>query len=156
MIILTVDEFIARIGDQEADTVAGEGPRGARRLDLIKLGAAIAWAGELITGYIRARYPADIVPVPDLLKGFCVDIAFYRLRYKAGDQSGVNAEVRQRYDDAIARLRDIQSGRLAIDANQPGAGNVAATEMRVSVAGHPSKAREVLDGWRLSVEGARR
>jgi len=156
MIILSADEFVERIGAQEADTVAGDGPRGARRLDMAKIAAAVAWAGDLITGYIRARYPSDIVPVPDLLKGFCVDIAFYRLRYKAGDQSGVNAEVRQRYEDAIARLRDIQSGRLAIDANQPGANNIAATEMRVSVAGHPSKAREVLDGWRLSVEGAQR
>ena len=78
----------------------------------------------------------------------------------AADTDGTVDDATDRDEEWVIELAipraALPPGRLAIDANQPGAGNVAATEMRVSVAGHPSKAREVLDGWRLSVEGARR
>ncbi|MDE2577949.1 MAG: DUF1320 domain-containing protein [Hyphomicrobiales bacterium] len=144
---LTVAEFVDRVGPVEADNVAGDGPRTARRLDETKISGAIAQAGDLINGYIRARYPAPIDPVPEILKGFAVDIALYRLRLKTGDMSGVTEQVKARYDDAMRQLRDIQAGRLAIDANQPGAANRPAEETPVLVAGEPSRAGRVLDGY---------
>jgi len=147
--LLTVADFIERIGAVEADNVAGLGPRTARRLDEAKLGAALAASEELILGYVRARYPAPISPAPEMLKSIAVDIAFYKLRMKTGDQSGVTEEVRRRYDDALKLLRDIQSGKLAIDANQPGAANAPAEERPVLFSGTPSRARDTLDRWPL-------
>jgi len=154
--VLTVEEFVERIGAVEADAIAGVGLRGARSIDREKVSAAIAVADGLILGYIRARYPAPIVPTPDLIKGFAEDIARYRLRLRTGDQSGVTEQVKQRYDDALRQLRDIQSGRLALDANQPGTANAPAEERPVLVSGRPSRADAILDAWALTTEGVRR
>ncbi|MFT4098173.1 MAG: DUF1320 domain-containing protein [Rhodoblastus sp.] len=147
--LLTVADFVERIGAVEADNVAGVGPRQARRLDEAKIGGALAAAEELILGYVRARYPAPIDPAPEILKSISVDIALYKLRLKTGDQSGVSDEVRRRYDDALKLLRDIQSGRLAIDANQPGAANAPAEERPVLFSGTPSRAHAILDQYPL-------
>jgi len=154
---LTAAEFIERIGAVETDNVAGEGLRGQRSINMPKIEGSIGYAEAFVIGYIRARYPNPIEPVPEMLKEFVAWIAFYRLRYKVGDTSGVALEVKTRYDEAMARLRDIQSGRLAIDANQPGTNNAPAQELPVLHSGSPSRARAILDQWPLrDGAGARR
>lgn len=159
--LLTVDEFIARIGDAMADDVAGSGLRGQRVLDRVKLGGAIGYAEGIAIGYLSARYRAPFDPVPDIVKGWVADIALYRLRYKVGDTSGVSAEIKARYDDAMKMLRDAQAGKLAIDLSsgqggaQGGIGGEPAQETPVLHSGKPSRADEILSSFELSVGGRR-
>jgi len=153
--LLTVDDFVSRIGATMADDVAGSGLRGQRELDRTKLAGAIGYAESIVVGYLLARYLEPFTPVPDLVLGWVTDIALYRLRYKVGDTSGVSEQIKQRYDDAIDMLKQAQSGKLAVQGlTQRGAPDDGpAQEMPVLFAGKPSRADEILDSFALSTGG---
>lgn len=148
MPILATPEFIERIGETEADTVAGVGPRGERAIDEVKVGQALAFADSMIVGKLRARYPTLPEPAPELLKGIAQDIALYRLRYRTGDQSGITSETVQRYKAAIAELEAIARGDTALDPAAPGPGAGGdTTAAPVLSAGEPSRSGQILRGW---------
>lgn len=151
--LLTVDEFIERIGASMADDVAGVGLRGQRELDRVKLSGAVGYAESLVFGYLSARYKRPFDPIPDMVKGWVTDIALYRLRYKVGDTSGVAEQVRLRYEDAMAQLREAQKGRLVVDASQGGVDDQVAQETPVLFKGNASRADEILDSFQLSTGG---
>ncbi|WP_457798098.1 phage protein Gp36 family protein [Methylocystis sp. S23] len=151
--LLTVDEFVARIGATMADDVAGSGLRGQRTLDTVKLSGAIGYTEALVVGYLAARYKKPFDPVPDIVKGWVTDIALYRLRYKVGDTSGVAEQIKQRYEDAMEQLRDAQKGRLVVDPTQGGVDDQPAQETPVLYKGRPSRADEILDSFALSTGG---
>lgn len=86
------------------------------------LDRAIADANAEIDGYVGARYALPLPdPVPPVLVPIACDIARYRLF-----DDSVPEIVRQRYEDAIARLKDIAAGRLSlgIDPAQAAAAQV--------------------------------
>jgi len=71
---------------------------------------AVADADAEIDGFVGSRYTLPLPePVPPVLVPIACDIARYRLYDDA-----VPVIVRQRYEDAIARLRDIAAGRLSL------------------------------------------
>ena len=118
-LFLTIPELESRIGSDELLQIAGEGAWNGlegRSVSEVKVSAALAHANSLILGYVRARYPsiATLVAVdqPDVLKGLAADIARHRLRNEAGNQSLVSEEAKQRYDEALRLLRDMQSGKF--------------------------------------------
>jgi len=128
---LTVDEFVSRLGVREADGLLGSGPHDARVLDLGRASVELAAADDLIDGYVRARYPRPFAKVPGLLKNVAHDLARFSLR-STGDQSSSMSElVKDRYDKAIAILKDIALGRITLDGNgdgnQPDSGTYAET-----------------------------
>ena len=144
MSILTVEPFILRIGETEADNVAGFGPRGERDLDLDKIAGALSFADALIEGKLRSRFPeiATLDPMPELLLGIAQDIAIYRLRHKVGDQSGVQDETVKRYQAALKLLDQIAEGDLQLGIEEEGQ-----DQQPVLVSGEPSRANRILDGW---------
>lgn len=76
----------------------------------VVLDRAIADADAEIDGFVGARYALPLPdPVPPVLVPIACDIARYRLYDDA-----VPDIVRQRYEDAIARLKDISAGRLSL------------------------------------------
>lgn len=154
--LLTVAEFVERIGATAADDVAGAGLRGQRTLDELKLAGAIGYAGSLVIGYLSARYKKPFDQVPDMVKGWVADIAHYRLRYKVGDTSGVAEQVKQRYEEAMEQLRDAQKGRLVVDASQGGVGDQPAQETPVLHSGQPSRADALLDQFGIETGSRRR
>lgn len=78
----------------------------AEGADFAKTEAASA---SLIGGYIGARYTLPLAVVPDVVKGWALDVTRYRLWDDAAPE-----EVRRRYEDALAQLRDLAAGRLAL------------------------------------------
>lgn len=83
-----------RDGDGVADTAAVD--------------RALADATGEVDSYIAARYPVPLAaPLPSRVVQVTVDIAFYRLCREAGSYT---EEIRQRYDDALAWLRDVARG----------------------------------------------
>lgn len=147
--LLTVEEFVARIGGTEADNIAGSGPRGARVLDQAKIEGALAFAAQIIVAKIGARYPEVPEASAEMVRGFAVDIALYRLRYKTGDQSGVSEETWRRYQAAIKELEKIGSGATILPGSgATGSGTTAQVPMPVLSSGEPARAPSILEGYR--------
>lgn len=143
MSILTVEAFVAAIGETEADNIAGIGPRGERSLDTAKLQGALDNADALIIGKLRARFPEGLpLPTPPILLGIATDLALYRLRIKTGDQSGVQDETYRRYQAALKLLDQIADGEILLTEEDQGSAEP------VLSTGEPSRANRILDGWR--------
>jgi phage gp36-like protein len=148
MPLLTVEDFVAVFGEEECFQIAGTGPRDFRELDRPKIEEAIGHAWSIVIGYVRDRWPAAVDGTP-LLNGFAADIARWRLRGRGGQQTAMNETVQKRYDEAIARLKDIAAGRLTLDIAQPvgGVPSDAANETRIVAHMPPARAPCMLEGF---------
>lgn len=74
--------------------------------------AAAEDADALINGYLQGRYTLPLATVPDLVVAIACDVTRYNLwGTRAPD------EVRKRYEDAVAKLKDVAKGliKLALD-----------------------------------------
>ncbi|OUM99981.1 MAG: hypothetical protein BAA04_01650 [Firmicutes bacterium ZCTH02-B6] len=98
------------------DENAGEmTPEAEQRLE-----KAISDASGRIDGYLQARYPVPLNPVPRLIRSLCVDIAVYNLFARRGfDEESADKAVVTRYRDAIRLLEQIAAGKVRIGANTP-------------------------------------
>ncbi len=81
--------------------------------------AVVAKAIDAATGtfewYARTRYALP-VPATPLVKSLCIDLAVYNLyRKRATYKEGVFEVKKTAYDEAIAKLKDLSSGKAALD-----------------------------------------
>lgn len=143
---LTVDNLKAAFGDEELLQIAGLGARDGRVLDEVRLAEAIAAADGIVAGYIRPRYPT--LPVTPMLTGCAADIARWRLRGRGGQQTAMTDVVQRRYDAALAMLRDISSGKLALDADGSGVLTQAPQQFTVTSDPQVSPVPGLLEGYR--------
>lgn len=132
---LTSEHFIDQFGEAEARQIAGDGNFNSlegSQIDLDLIETEIAYADELIEGYVLARHGwlsnIDVESIPNLLRGLGGDIVRYRLRDKFSGQGQISETVETRYRDALKRLVDIQAGKL--DLKKPsdvpgGVGSIA-------------------------------
>lgn len=102
---VTEEEFEQAFGRDELDDLLAGGA------DFAKTEAA---AASLIGGYIGAKYALPLAAVPDIVKGWALDVTRYRLWDEQAPE-----EVRRRYEDALAQLRDLARGTIMLppDAN---------------------------------------
>jgi len=107
--------MIARFGADEVVMLTDRSDTGA--IDDANLDDALAGADGEIDGYLSGRY-ATPVQASRRVQDLACDIARYRL---CGGPTPVTDEIRDRYKDAIAFLRDIAAGRAnlggAVDAS---------------------------------------
>lgn len=116
-IYLTEAQFEQRFGEGELTDLLTEGTSFVR---------AENDAASMIDGYLATRYALPLVNVPALVRGLSADIT----RFNLWDERAPD-EVRRRYDDAIARLRDIAGGRIDLPPDAAGtaaAGSAFASE----------------------------
>ena len=107
----------------------------AQREKMLPQGAidrALDDASSDIDGYLAARYAVPITPPPLSLVRLACDIARYRI---LGDSASEN--VRGRYKDAIAAVRDIGAGRSRL------------TELEQSAAARDSATVEIVSAPRI-------
>lgn len=116
---LTAQHFIDQFGEAEARQIAGDGNFNSlegSQIDFDLIEDEIAYADELIEGYVLARHgwlaDLDVESIPNLLRGLGGDIVRYRLRDKFSGQGQISETVETRYRDALKRLGDIQAGKL--------------------------------------------
>ena len=106
--------FVAIFGDAELAKMAGTGgyntPDGPG-LDEDRIAKAIAYADNRVEGYLHGRYPPGTTHT--ILTQAAADIARYRLRSDT-NAATISQEVRDRYNDALSLLRDVQAGRQAL------------------------------------------
>lgn len=103
---VTQADFEQAFGEAELVDLLGQAN------DFAKTEAA---AASLIAGYIGARYALPLLSVPDVVKGWTLDITRYRLWDKAAPD-----EVRRRYEDTLQQLRDLAAGKLALPPDVTG------------------------------------
>lgn len=151
---LSVEEFKVTVGLDELAQIAGFGnfndPDG-RSLDLPKIEEALNFAGDLLISYTRSRYMIieTLTPAttPDLVKGYISDIARYRLRSRSGGQGQVSEEVRKRYEDALAFLKLVATGKAELPiTGEPINGEVGGSKVDSIIP--PSPVPYMLQGWR--------
>jgi phage gp36-like protein len=147
--LLTVEDMVTAFGEEEILQIAGEGARDMRVLDRAKIEEALQHASGLVIGYVRDRWPAAVDGTP-MLKGFAADVARWRLRGRGGQQSAMNETVQKRYDEAVARLKDIAAGKLTLDLPPVTAGEAspAASELRIISNMPPARSSKLLEGYR--------
>lgn len=86
----------------------------AADLDLdTAVASACSLASADIDTYLSIRYTLPLAIVPETIKGWCVDIACWRL---AASIAQMSEEVRKRAERVFATLKDVAAGR----ANVPG------------------------------------
>jgi phage gp36-like protein len=72
---------------------------------------AIGNADAMIDGYLMGRYSLPMATTPGIVKQLSQVIAIYNLHRHLTDE-----KIRQDYEDAVKRLRDIQSGVFILGA----------------------------------------
>jgi phage gp36-like protein len=103
-----VSDLTTRFGVQAITELSDPANTGALQTAVVD--QALSDADDLINGYIIKIYQLPLVTVPTILTGIAADIALYKLY---GDLPTDTAT--KRYNDAIARLRDIAAGKFVLD-----------------------------------------
>lgn len=103
-----------------------------------RIDEAIDKASARIDGYLRARTELPLDPVPGIVRDLSIDVALYFLASRKGiARSGPDEILIKKYDDAIAYLKDIQSGKADIgiaageNVSRPSAGATVSEKTRI-------------------------
>ncbi|MEH2138568.1 gp436 family protein [Nostoc sp.] len=105
----TVEEFEEEVGLQETVELTNLDDPSATTVNSDRLNKALLAASGEINSYLATRYQIPVDPVPSILKSYCIDIAWYRLA-----QNNAPEAFAKRYDNAIARLKDIEKGVMQL------------------------------------------
>ncbi|RCW77813.1 gp436 family protein [Paracoccus lutimaris] len=137
----TLDDLIERAGEVEIRQIADRDRDGTADPDVIL--AALTDAENLINGYVAARYAVPLPSVPALVRTWAVSIARYVLH-----RNGAPDHVAQDYKEAVAALKDVSRGLIAlpVEAGATPPSQASGTVM----AAHPPQAftEDKLRGWR--------
>jgi len=111
MYIAQVD-IVNRLTEEVTRQLTDE--EGLGEVNTSRLDEAIASACAIVDGYCMGRYRTPFNPIPEIIKSLTLDVAIFKLYERA---SGITAmpEVRQNsYDSAVAMLKDISKGVVAL------------------------------------------
>lgn len=105
----TIEDVIARYGDDEIWGMVGDDDSGELKADI--LDRALSDASEEIDLHLRGRYQLPLIPVPGVLIRICVDIAASLIPANGAEESEL---VTERAKTARALLGKIGSGKVAL------------------------------------------
>lgn len=140
MTYASISDLTERAGDQELRQIAD------RDRDMLPdqpvVDAALIHADNVINGYVAAKFTLPLATVPDLVRTWAVSIARYILH-----RNGAPDHVAQDYKDAIAALKDVAAGRIALPI-APG-GSTPSTASGGVISAHPGEVftSDKLRGW---------
>ncbi|WP_071912811.1 MULTISPECIES: gp436 family protein [unclassified Aeromonas] len=90
--------------------------RSTDTLNDVWIDEALATADDEINGYLSRRFVLPLPTVPDLLKRNAIVIAFYWLADRDNQASDL---LRERYDRAIAKIKEIAAGKIDLGLPTP-------------------------------------
>lgn len=90
--------------------------------DPLVVNEAIARADAEIDAYLGSRYSVPLSPTPPRIKALAVDMAIYHLYSRRSVAPPVR---REKYEAAIAFLKEVAAGTLALAESAGAAGEVA-------------------------------
>lgn len=97
----------------EANLIQLTDDEGAGAVNEERVSEAIAYADQLIDGYLRGRYTLPLTTVPVLIKKLSVDLAVFHL-YSRRLELEMPEAMMQRYKNAVRLLEQTQKGILSI------------------------------------------
>ncbi len=110
MAYATIADFETAFGTEEAIALTNLDNPGSIGINSTILNQALADATAEADAYLQAAgYSLPLPSTPLILRNKCCDIARYRL-----DKNRVRDDVRQRYEDAIAFLKDLSRGLASL------------------------------------------
>ncbi|MCX7204745.1 MAG: DUF1320 family protein [Proteobacteria bacterium] len=112
-------DMLDRFGEREVISLTDRSYSGV--IDATVLNRAIVNASTEIDAYLASRYTIPLQPVPSLLVGITCDITRYRL---CGAGVATTDEIRDRYQDAIKLLKEVNKGLLTL-GGMPNGGGIA-------------------------------
>lgn len=77
---------------------------------------AIEDADREIDGYVGSRHAVPLAPVPAIIRKFSVDLAITNLYARREKENDART---RRYDNAIAFLKQVALGKIALGADDP-------------------------------------
>jgi phage gp36-like protein len=75
------------------------------------VGKGLQAGDEICDAYLSAQYPVPVTPTPGIVKNCAIDIAVYKI---ALGRTGRTDEMRVRYEDALAILEKISTGKVGL------------------------------------------
>lgn len=108
MAYATLQDLITRFSERRLIQLTDRFVPPAEVIDETVTGAALKDADDLIDGYVRARYSLPLTDVPPMLNRLACDIAYFLLFQEPTE------EARNRYNDALKTLRDIEAGKIKL------------------------------------------
>jgi phage gp36-like protein len=102
-------DFENQIGTAETVELTNLDDPSATTINSDRLSAMLDTASGEINSYLATRYNVPVSPAPSILKTYCIDIAWYRLA-----QDNAPEQYAKRYENAIARLKDIGKGTMLL------------------------------------------
>ncbi len=140
MTYATQQNLIDRFGEDELIQLTDRQHLGV--IDATVVSRALADADARINGYLAVRYSLPLsAPLPTELERLACDVARYALH-----EDRVTEIVEKRYQDAIALLRDVASGRAELGLDNT-AGKPASSNLSVISATQPVWKRENSGGF---------
>lgn len=141
MAYATLDDLIERAGADEIRRIADRDRDGVPDPEVVA--AALDDAGNQIDGYVGTKYSLPLASVPAIVRTWAVAIARYVLH-----RNGPPDHVETDYKDAIASLKDVARGLIALPV-APGEVPPAVTPGPV-MGSHPEEVftADRLRGWR--------
>lgn len=109
----TLQDLIDRFGENELITLTDRADPLTGEIDAEVVAMALGDADAMIDGYIGSRYGLPLSQIPPLLVGVASDLARYQLYNEQPTET-----VSTRRDQAVAVLRDIASGKLALPVGE--------------------------------------
>ena len=99
------------LGTSETAKLSGDSAGAA--ISETALSDVIANASAIVDGYCSRYYDVPFSTVPEVIKQVTLSIAIYKL-YE-NKKAGAGDAVRRRYEDAMAILKDVNSGKLSLE-----------------------------------------
>lgn len=130
MAYCTLQDLIDRFGEGELVQLTDRSIPPVGVIDEAVVDRAIADAGAEIDASLQARYALPLALVPPLLNRLACDIARYVLQADAASD-----EVRRRYEDARATLRQLASGQASLGPDAGGSKPAESAGAQVASAG---------------------
>lgn len=139
MTYATLSDLTARAGEAELRQIADRDRDGT--VDPEVIAAALADADHAIDGYLAVKYTVPLPSVPPLVTTWATSIARYILH-----RNGAPDHVAQDYKDAIAALKDVARGLMALPVAAGGADPVPQGDI---LSAHPPRVftADKLRGW---------
>jgi phage gp36-like protein len=94
-------DLLVRVADYNRDGTLDE--------DVVARG--LEAADQVCNAYLSAQYSVPVVPTPGVVKTCAIDIAVYKMALGRGQRTD---EMRTRYEDALALLEKISTGKVGL------------------------------------------
>ena len=143
----SIEDYQVYFGPVETIETSAIDDPGALNLDSDRLDRALIVASAEMDVYLSRKYDIEVLrnDTPEVLIAICLDITRYRLVIHRPPE-----DYKERYTQAIARLKDLQSGRADLGGTITDEGTVDADNARTPRGAYSRATARVLTRSRLS------